>query len=284
MTDEEPSGDCIICFRRDAYTKPVCDVDRSKLRTWLGDIPSLFAELQGRIDEMSEPLDHRPYVATVVETAPGTKKRVTRVWQVLTMRAADQVSYLLPAGGTSSPSRTGPVSGSKEPRLPIDVDEVDLLGPPRPLMPERDFRGEDEAGHDAVASVLDFWARDWREARGGLERLPDPYVPALASWLLRRVDDAMDAHPAIDEMWNDVRRIHGALRVQIGDLEPRPQYLNGIPCGRCKAQALWRVSGSEYAAECGACGWLPTEEEYDEHVKARAVEARRILRSDKPAA
>lgn len=221
---------------------------------------------------MSEPLDHRPYVATVVETAPGTKKRVTRAWQVLTMRAADQVSYLLPAGGTSSPSRTGPVSGSKEPRLPIDVDEVDLLGPPRPLMPERDFRTEDEAGHDAVASVLDFWARDWREARGGLERLPEPFVPALAAWLLRRVDDAMDAHPAIDEFFHDVRRLRGALRSQLGQVDI-PEYKNGVPCPKCNTLALYRDNGSTWV-ECGSCAVMLKDTEYEAHVAALAAQVR----------
>jgi hypothetical protein len=266
--DEEPTGSCPTCSRRDPHEPLICRVCRSKLRTWLGDLPALFEELEERTKELAEPLDHRPYVATMVEMAEGSKKRVVRSWQVLTMRAADQVAYLLPAGATSSPSHTGPVSGSKEPRLPIDVDGVDLTAPARNAW----LLGDDQVGHSSVASTLDFWARDWREARGGLERLPEPYVPALSSWLLRRVDDAMDAHPAIDEFFHDVRRTHGALRGQLG-LVDVPDYKRGVACSKCGTLALYRENGSEWV-ECGVCGAMLNEGEYVAYVAALAAQVR----------
>jgi hypothetical protein len=218
---------------------------------------------------MAEPLDHRPYVATVVEKVDGPDgKKVKLTSQVLTMRAADQVAYVMPAGASSSPSHTGPVSGSKEPRLPIDVDEVDLTAPARNAW----LLGDDQIGHTPVASTLDFWVRDWREARGGREGLPSPYVPALASWLLRRVDDAMDAHPAIDEFYDSIRRIHGALRGQLG-LFDIPDYKRGVPCPRCETLSLVRANGSDWV-ECGYCGSLLTPEQYDEYVAALAAQMR----------
>jgi hypothetical protein len=266
VTDEEErTGSCPTCARRDPHTPLLCDVCRSRLRSWLGDLPALFEELEERTKELAEPLDHRPYVATMVEMAEGSKKRVVRSWQVLTMRAADQVAYLLPAGGTSSPSATGPVSGSKEPRLPIDVDEVDLLGPPRPLMPERAHRGPDEDGHDSIASTLDFWVEDWREARGGREGRPAPHVPALAAWLLRRVDDAMDSHFAIDEFFDQIRQIHGVLRGQLGQFDV-PDYKRGIPCPRCSMLTLVHHNGSQYV-ECGSCPAVLSFSEFEEHVR-----------------
>jgi Zn ribbon nucleic-acid-binding protein len=160
------------------------------------------------------------------------------------------------------------VSGSKEPRLPIDVDEVDLTAPARNAW----LLGDDQVGHTSVAGTLDFWARDWREARGGLERLPDPFVPALASWLLRRVDDAMGVHLAIDEFFHDVRRTHGALRGQLG-LVDVPDYKRGVPCPKCETLALYRANGSEWV-ECGACGSMLTTDEYDTYVAALAAQMR----------
>lgn len=238
MIDDQPSGSCPTCRRRDPRNPQLCDVDRSKFRTWLGDLPHLAEELEA-------------------------------------------VRY----DGINGQSAGGRVSGSKERQLPIRVDPLDLAAPARNVW----LLGEDQVGHISVASILDFWARDWREARGGRERLPDPYVPALAAWLLRRADDAMDSHPAIAEMWDDVRRLHGVLRVQLGLHPPRPVYLDGVPCRRCGAGTLWRMPESEYASECAVpeCRDLLTDEEYDAWTRERAAPLKRrnrILRSDSSAA
>lgn len=238
MSDEEPSGSCPTCFRRDPNTPLICDVDRSKLRSWLGDIPHLFAELQA-----------------------------------------------LEPDGINGQSARGRVSGSKEKQLPIRVDPLDLTAPARFVW----LDGEDQVGYVSVASTLDFWVRDWREARGGREGLPAPYVPALASWLLRRADDAMDSHPAIDEAWNDVRRIHGALRAQLGLDDPRPVHLVGVPCKRCGQGTLWRVPESEYASECAIpdCRAVLKPGEYEAWTRERAALVKprnQIRRSDSSAA
>ncbi|GAA0738662.1 hypothetical protein Drose_04295 [Dactylosporangium roseum] len=237
VDQDEPSGSCPACWRRDPHTPQLCGVCRSRFRTWLVEIPDLHAQL-----------------------------------------LAEEPS------GIAGQRAGGRVSGSKERPLPIRVDPLDLTGPARHVW----LLGEDQVGYESVASVLDFWVRDWREARGGLERLPEPSVPVLAAWLLRRADDAMDAHPAVDECFEDVRRVHGALRAQLGLVDPRPEYLDGVPCKRCGAATLWRVPGSDYASECAipTCKGLLTEDEYAAWTSEVATTVRRngIRRSDKPAA
>lgn len=280
MTADQPTpGSCPTCYRRDPRTPLLCDVCRSRLRSWLGDIPDLFEELQRRTDELAEPIDHRPYVATVVNKVEGSDgKKVKVTSHVLTRRAADQVAYLLPAGGSSSPSRTGPVSGSPEPRLPIDLDEVDLTAPARtstsatvPLAyAEQD---EDQVGYLSVATTLDSWAADWADLRG--ERLrtqlhPDQ-VGFLSHWLRLRLDDACNEHLAIDEFFEDIRLIHGALSAQLG-LFDIPDYKRGVSCPRCNALALVRENGSDFIECCTVnCRTLLTPAQYDEHVKALAA-------------
>lgn len=213
MADEERTGSCITCFRRDPNTPLVCDVDRSKLRTWLREIPELFAEM--------------------VEAEP----------------------VLIPGPGLG-----GPVSGSKERPLPIRVDPFDLAAPARHLL----LVGEDQVGYESVASVLDFWVRDWREARGGLERHPEPDVRTLATWLLRRADDACDGHPAVDEMFQDMARLRSALRGQLGQVEI-PDYKKGVPCRRCDRLTLVRLNGSDWI-ECAQCPELLSPDEFDRWV------------------
>ena len=50
MTDEQPTGDCTCCRRRDAYEGYACGPCRSRLRTWLLEIPDLWGQL------LAEPL------------------------------------------------------------------------------------------------------------------------------------------------------------------------------------------------------------------------------------
>ncbi len=288
MSDEEPTGSCPACAMRDPHEPILCRVCRSKLRSWLGDIPDLFAELQERSEEMAEPLDHRPYVATVVEKVEQDGEVVQVATRVLTMRAADQVSYHLTTGASSSPSRGGPVSGSRERRLPVDEDVIDLTGPPRDLMPELAYRGPDEVGYDSIASTLDFWVEDWRSDRRAGEGRPNPLVPDLVRWLLDRADDAMDHSAPIAEFFEDIRRVHGALYARLGLFPPRPVHLDGVPCKRCRAGTLWRVPGSIYASECAIpdCAAVLTDKEYEAWTRELAATTRRngIRRSDRSAA
>jgi hypothetical protein len=242
----------------------------------LFEVPSLHAELQERTDEVAEPLEHRPYVATVVEKTKlpdGTKLKVTT--RVLTNRAADQVAYLLPSGASSSPSRGGPVSGSKERRLPIDTDAVDLTGPVRSAGVA--VLDEDAVGYESVASVLDFWVEDWRVDRGAGERRPSATVPELTRWLLDRLDDACDSGPAIAEFFDAVRRLRNALLGQLGQFDI-PDHKRFTPCPRCNSFNLVHHNGSQFV-ECAACPAVLSFLEYDEHARSLSAEydkARRV--------
>lgn len=142
------------------------------------------------------------------------------------------------------PSRTstgsGPkVSGSKEAPLPLIVEVVDLTLPSRIGSADIRMRGDwsqlggdpDQLGGLSIATELDFWVRDWRESRSISEGLPVPMVATLAGWLLNRLDDACDQHPAIDEFAAKVHRLHSTLRRAVGE-----QKAGGEPVGRCPAK------------------------------------------------
>lgn len=264
MTDE-PTGSCPTCARRDpGEAQQICDVCRSKLRSWLTELPDLHAEI---LAQHATPADTRPYRMRVA-TERDDKGRPTAWSEPFDSPwPADPVANLLPAGPLGGGNtRGGPVSGSKEPRLPIRVDPVDLTGPARHVW----LLGEDQIGYESVASTLDFWARDWREARGGRERLPEPTVPQLTTWLERRLDDAMDDHPAIDEFFTAIARTRGALRRHLGLIDI-PDHKHGIPCPKCGALTLVHHNGSAFV-ECGSCPYKLTADEYDTHVRSTAAE------------
>ncbi|HEX2551122.1 MAG TPA: hypothetical protein VHK64_05975 [Nocardioidaceae bacterium] len=216
-TREEPSGSCVTCARRDPHRGLVCNADRSKLRSWLREIPDLFDDL-------------------VAQDEPDP----------------------LAAGPVKGQSAGGPVSGSKERKLPIDEDAIDLSGPVRGVR----LLGEDQIGYSSVASELDFWVEDWREARGRGEGRPDPTVRALATWLEVRAEDACDAHPAVDEMFEAVRKLRSALRGVLKLIEPLPEYRPDVPCPGCSRLTLYKANGSD-RYECDSCPRLLTPEEFD---------------------
>jgi hypothetical protein len=171
--------------------------------------------------------------------------------------------------GLKGASTGGRVSGSSERRLPIDTDAVDLTGPVRAGGVA--VLDEDAVGHTSVASTLDFWVEDWRAERGSGERRPSATVPELARWLLDRLDDACDHGSAVVEFFEAVRRLHAALRHQLGQVDV-PDYKRGVPCAnpRCGALTLVHQPGAD-RIECGSCDALLSFLEYDDHVRALAA-------------
>lgn len=168
------------------------------------------------------------------------------------------------------PTRTstgaGPkVSGSHDPPLPLVVEIVDLTLPSRIGSADIRMRGAwsqvggdpDQLGGLSIATELDFWVRDWRESRMVGEALPVPTVATLAGWLLVRLDDACDQHPAIDEFAVKVHKLRTSLQRAIGE-----QKRNGEPVGRCptKLRDDTRCNTKLYAdpyldqIACGRCG------------------------------
>lgn len=179
----------------------------------------------------------------------------------------DQVASLLPAGPMPGAARGGRVSGSAEPRLPINEDAVDLLSHARSL---RRTTTEDDIGFLPVASTLDFWAEDLRQHRDRGERRPDPSVGVLTGWLGERIDEAADDWLPFDEFFEDLRRVHGALLAQCGRIDI-PDYRRGVPCPKCAALTLLRPPGSDYI-ECLTCPAVLSIPEYEEHVRSMSAE------------
>src|SRR5688500_18208072 len=119
---------------------------------------------------------------------------------------ADPVAHALTAGPINGRSGAPRVAGSGERSLPSRVDPTDLLAAARPASLAVAVTGlyaADQIGHLAVATELEFWARDWADGRR--ERAPVPTVPLLAGWLLLRLDWACATHPALDEFAGKLR-------------------------------------------------------------------------------
>lgn len=264
--DDRPRGSCVIpdCSR-DPYPREggriplVCGVDVSRMRAWLRGIPELVDELTVR--DAPEEVTVRPDIRLLLA---GWHPPLLLMVERLTVASA------LPAAAVGVAGRGGRVSGTAEPRLPISVDAVDLLAPPRSL---RRTPSEDDIGFLPVASTLDFWVQDLRDHRARGEGLPEPTVTALAPWLLERIDEACDDWLPVDEFFDDIRRTHGALRGQLG-LVDVPDYKAGVPCPRCGLLALLHRPGGDWV-ECGSCGGLLTFEEYDDHVRLLVADHRK---------
>jgi hypothetical protein len=64
-------------------------------------------------------------------------------------------------------------------------------------------------------------------------------------------------------------------RRTLGQTQPPPEMLDGIPCRECDALALEAAPEPEYKACCQVCGWLPSEEEYLAHVRRYGYWVRR---------
>lgn len=136
----------------------------------------------------------------------------------------------------------------------------------------------DQIGYLPAASLLDAWVTDWRLMRGKGEGLPRPVVDEMCAWLLDRLDEACDQHPAVGEFAADLGDLHSTLRAVLGLTGPWPELLRGVPCRRCDVASLARLPVAHYGAqqyiECGSCGDLMTPEEYERWTQLLAAGVR----------
>lgn len=195
-------------------------------------------------------------------------------------RPADPVANGLTAGPTKSTWSESRIRSTRPERLPIAVDPTDLLMPARAgsVAVHAGPYAADQVGHLSVATVLDFWCRDWADLRGeGLPplRTARERSPAglLARWLSDRLDWALQHHPALDEFAHDVSDLLGALfgAVNGGRVVPKPMEAD---CPRCGWAALFQPF-SEADIECGNpdCRRVLSPAEYAEHVRTLIDEA-----------
>jgi hypothetical protein len=178
----------------------------------------------------------------------------------------DPVANVLTSGPVNGRSGAPRVAGSGERSLPIRVDPTDLLAHARPASLAVAVAGlyaADQIGHLAVATELEFWARDWADTRR--ESVPPPTVPLLAAWLIDRLDWACSTHPALDEFAAKLRDLRGSLTAATGRLEPFPTPVDR-PCPACGWWALSKAPGEDLI-RCGHCDRALSDDEYRDHLE-----------------
>lgn len=253
---------CVICNHREAEQDygQCCPLCPSRLARRLAELPGLVAELHalGFVQR-----DHR-----------GERRdEQGRVWPHF-----DQIAHALPSGPINGARSAPRVSGTSAAPVPIRIDPTDLLAPARLASTAVHVSSpwpEDQIGHLAVATELDFWVRDWADQRG--EGLPTPDVTTLAGWLWDRIAWAIGVYPALDEMAAAVRRIHGALMAALGLFAAPPKAMEA-PCRNpgCEGQGSLSLF-QEYPGariECSMCTGLLSEDEYAEYVRGLINEAK----------
>jgi hypothetical protein len=148
------------------------------------------------------------------------------------------------------------VSGTRTPPLPLALNPLNLLvGAPGGSGAIVDPFG-DQHGAIPPVVVLDLWVRDWIDVRARDEHDPVPTIATLTSWLIHRLDWALDHHPAIDEF---AREVHLTLRTIKAVTQAERK---GEPVGRCPMETRdgGRCGTKLYAdpyvdqISCGRCG------------------------------
>lgn len=251
MTDEESTGACVCCHRRDPHEGFACNPCRSRFRGWLSEIPDLWEQLLESDRELRE-------YRGVRLLDDGTE-----------VPHYDHVANVLPAGSVAGASKGGPVSGSPDRRLPFVVDRFDLINQGAAYPPD----DGDQVGHIPVWMTLETWARDWSTFRA-MGEAADRSVPGLCRWMWERVDDMCDEHPGTDECFRDIRALRGAMLGQLGQVEI-PDYKKGVPCKQCNALALVRHNGEDFI-ECGECPAVLTPDEFDTWVRGVAAAVKKL--------
>jgi len=188
-----------------------------------------------------------------------------RRWLAADLGQIAGLSLLLPAA-------VAPTNGV-EGGLPIRVTVVDLTLSNASTEPIHDTSG-DQHGEVPIVARLGSWARDWIETRGIGEREPVPTAPVLVSWLLVRLDDECDQHPAIDDFARETRILLATIR-RVLNMEKPQTVRYGAPCPRCGTKTLKRAVGAQWI-ECGDCGRLWGEEDYAQLVR-ETVPAQTLL-------
>lgn len=257
---------CALCERRDDDDQGhppepgwvCCQRAHDRMLAALRDIPKLVDELAG-LGFVER--DVRPGTRAV-RMVDGDVSRIVRV----PAPAADPVAHLWPAGPAKTGWRESRISGTRPERVPVRLDDTDLTAPARHgsmFVADTSPWPDDQVGHLAVATELEFWARDWADERR--ERSPYPTVPVLARWLVDRLDWACARHSALVEFADKLRDLRGTLSAACGRSMPAPEAMEA-PCPSCGLLGLVRDRDIERIG-CGSCSVLMTEEEYAEHVR-----------------
>jgi ribosomal protein L37AE/L43A len=199
------------------------------------------------------------YLCAICQRRPYERAQVCnpcRRWLAADLGQIAGLSLLLPAA-------VAPTNGN-EGGLPIRITVVDLTltnASTEPIHDEHD----DQHGEIPIRARLDSWVENWATRRGKGERLPIPTVPVLCSWLLVRLDDECDQHPAINDFAREIRILLATIR-RVLNMEKPQTVRYGAPCPRCGTKTLRRAVGAEWI-ECDDCGRLWGEDDYAELVR-----------------
>jgi hypothetical protein len=226
----------------------------------LRDIPERLADLYGL--GRTERDDRRGRRAATYAYDLATRRRHV----VYEPGPADPVANLFTAGPAKGGWRESRISGTRPERVPLRLDDADLTAPARYgslAVVERSLWPQDQIGHLAVATELEFWVRDWADQRG--EGCPIPVPDRLCRWLLDRLDWACKHHPALAEFAAKLTQLRNALTATTGGFDPLPTPVDR-PCPACGWWALSRTPGDAYI-RCGHCAAAPTEDEYRDHLE-----------------
>lgn len=267
------SDRCKGCRPRAVDKGFVCPSDRTGLSATLADIRDLDAQLR----EEADPLDHQDWLRVPVPTSDPARLRPWR-WLRPAREAEDVLARVLPMGIVKSALGAGArVSGSKEPAAVTDLDRLDLTSPPRAAFPTAAGRANkaDQIGRSPVAADLDLWVHAWRDALFPGQHLPAPTVPVLVGWLEKRLHEACQRHPAIDEFAAEMYELRRALRGKLGLNAPPKQLCRGVFCKACDLKTLYREGG---LISCGNCGENYSENAYLEWIGLLNAETKQRLR------
>lgn len=253
----------------------VCTSHRVWLEALLGEIPGLWAQLNEELD----PVDRTGWTVRQLRPVPTTDPDRKPPWIWVEELGEDKLAKVLPMGIVPSQvsGNRAKVSGSKQPAVPTNLDKLDLAGGARLGSRGPHARGvlgdDDQIGHLAVATELDVWVRDWRDTLYPGHSLPVPTVPVMVDWLAKRLHDACDQHPAIDEFATDVRDLRSTIRGVLGLTDAPKERCHGIACRSCDNLTLFRDNG---LVSCAYCGLHYSEQEYRDWTGLLAAQARRV--------
>lgn len=221
---------CILCLAyhpsaqpRLPHFPPACNGCRERLRAELTDLVDAYAQLpaalvpgKGHGQRVSG--SRVPPVPVDVDVVDlGGRRRITAATDsLIPLVVAEPVdSVALADAGFVHLARIAEVENWSDRRPVRDENGKPVMVP-----------ANDQVGHLPTATELDWWVRDWAGRLG--HHLPNPNVTTMVGWLLNRLDDAIDHHPAIDEFAADIHRLLRTLR----GVARSAQY-RGDKVGRC---------------------------------------------------
>lgn len=175
---------------------------------------------------------------------------------------------ILPAPTDDDPGRVETIYITETVAITERVIATDDRG--RPIL----AYAHDQIGLISAPTLLCAWVARWRSDRRRGEGLPKPTVPVLVDWLLARLNDAAGGQQLLREFADEIRGLYLALLDACDETEPIPERCYGVPCKRCDLQTLFRTIDGSGDVECGNCGRLLGQRDYDEWVGLVAADAK----------